>query len=164
MSSRGQGGGSASILSILVKGRVSGVCQQCQYWSQGRVSGGRVSLGNCPVATKTLLSGLLLYFGEMCMFESFVSSPGRIISTNSVNRNSSSLLRSHPLPFHPLRKQRKKGQMLFTLSDPSVIYIYPVLYTALSQSPSCHHSKQIFFLHCAEQNGDDRDSPGQQRD
>lgn len=48
------------------------------------------------------------------------------------------------LPFHPLCTQKKKGQMLFTLSDLAVIYVYPVLYTASSQSPSCHHSKQVF--------------------
>lgn len=80
-----------------------------------------------------------MYVGVSPLF-----SPGTTTSTKNTDRNSSWLLWSNPLPL-PSPVREKKGQMLFTLRVLAVIYIYPVLYTSSSCSPSCHQGKWVFL-------------------
>lgn len=139
------------------------VCLYCRYWSKAERQEVRCHLATVLWLQRHCKMACCYILGRcVCLSPSFSAhleeSSAPIISTEIAHL----YFEANPLPFHPLCNQRKKGQMLFTLTDLAVIYIYPVLYTASSQSPSCHHSKQVFFLCCAdEENGDDRDSPRQ---
>lgn len=66
-------------------------------------------LGHCPVAMETLQSGQFLYFGQMWFFESFfLSSSGRVISTDNIDRNSSCFLHS------PVQTEEERSLLLVT--------------------------------------------------
>lgn len=89
-------------------------------------------------------NGLLLYLAQISLFESIIlSSSGITISTDNINRNSSSLLQPTPFPSIPCANRRRRVNALYSC-DLAVVYIYPGLYTAASQSPLRHYDKQVF--------------------
>lgn len=140
----GQGAGSLSIPPLaLVGGRASA---ECLWANIGHGTGCQQAEchGHCLVTTKTLQSSLFLYLAQISLFESIIlSSSGIIISNNNINSNNSSLLQ--PIPFFSIPVQIEEEESNAPYScDLAVIYIYPELYTAASQSPLCHHSKQVF--------------------
>lgn len=86
----------------------------CQYWPWDRV--GRVSRplpGGCKDTVKW--NGLLLYLAQISLFESFIlSSSGITISTDNINRNSSSLLQPTPFPSIPCANRGRRVNALYS--------------------------------------------------
>lgn len=126
--------GVGSLSTLLILAKKQGVRRQGVTWP---LSCDYKDIAKWPIA---------IFWGDVYVSMSPLFPPhledssAPIIST----KITSCCFKAIPLLFHPPCKQRKRGQMFFTLSDLAVIYVYPVLYTASSQSPSCHHSKQVF--------------------